>query len=188
MEPPANKTASEAKTAPAKKASAPPPKPVPGGTAHWKVCLASLLGIVALDHLSKWLTIVKLAPTADRPGPVVDIVPGLFRLLYARNYGAAFSFLHGQVALLALVSVAVSVGMTIWWFRLPKEEHWGRLAIAFVVGGAIGNLIDRAFRGYVVDMFDAYVGSHHWPVFNVADSFICVGMGLLVWRMLKGKI
>ena len=66
--------------------------------------------------------------------------------------------------------------------------HVQNLAIAFVIGGAIGNLIDRAFRGFVVDMFDAYIGQHHWPVFNVADSFICIGMGILVLRMWKGKV
>ncbi len=162
--------------------------PEPGGTAWWKICASSALGVVVLDHLTKWLTIRHLAPAPGEPLPVIDIVPGLFRLLYAENRGAAFSFLYGHVELLALISVVVSVFMTVWWLKLPKEELWGRLAIAFVLGGAIGNLIDRAFRGFVVDMFDAYIGRHHWPVFNIADSFICIGMGILVLRMWKGKV
>lgn len=158
--------------------------PVPGRTAYWQASLAIVAGSLVVDHVVKWLAIEHLMP-GNR---IVSVVPGLFQLRYAENTGAAFSFLDGRVGFLALVSVVVSAMLAYWWWRVPKEEVQARLAFALVVGGAVGNLIDRAFRGYVVDMFEAYFRQWSWPVFNVADSCICVGMGILILRMWKGKI
>lgn len=167
------------------------PAAVPAGFAGWRSALAIVTSVLVVDHVVKWLAIVHLKPILPDS---ISIIPGLFQLTYAENKGAAFSFLHGHVEVLTVISFVVSLMMVWWWTRLPKEEVAGRTAFAFVVGGAVGNLIDRAFRGerfgdgYVVDMFDAYVRGHHWPVFNIADSCICLGMAVLVWRMWKGKI
>ncbi len=162
----------------------------PGGFAGWKSALAVVVGMLALDHLSKWLAIVYLKP---EPGqyvnlPKVDLIPGLFQLQYAENTGAAFSMFDGNVGALAIVSILAASAMTWWWTRLPAGEKWGRLALSLVVAGAIGNLIDRVFRGYVVDFFLAYFRDYRWPVFNVADTIICIGVGVLILRSWQGKV
>ena len=96
--------------------------------------------------------------------------------------------LTGNPGLLAIISILAAAGLTFWWTRLPAEELLGRIALAMVVAGAVGNLIDRALRSYVVDFFDVYWRTHHFPVFNVADSMICVGVGVLLLRTWRGKL
>ena len=118
---------------------------------------------------------------------------GLFHLTYVRNPGAAFGLFakHGEAFrrpfFLAVTAIAlVVIGVVVR--RLPRGRPWTLTSLALVFGGALGNLIDRAFRGYVVDFFDAYIGSYHWPVFNVADSVICIGVGILIVRAGQRKI
>ncbi|MCB2156020.1 signal peptidase II [bacterium] len=161
----------------------------PGMWAHWPLCLGILVGGLAVDQLSKIIAKSALEPTsAFEPFPTVSIIPGLFQLRYAENTGAAFSMLTGNVGLLALISVCAAAGLTYWWTRLPAKELLGRAALSMVVAGAVGNLIDRALRGYVVDFFDAYWRTSHFPVFNVADSMICIGVGVLLLRTWQGKL
>lgn len=166
------------------------PKPESGS--RWRLAGASLslaAGIVALDQYTKWLTLKYLSnPDAFGFLPATTVIPNFLRFIYAENRGAAFSILYGHVELLALVSI-IAIGILVFFFRsLNPSETWGRLALGMILGGAIGNLYDRVFRGFVVDMIDAYIGEHHWPTFNVADSFICIGMTLLVIQMLRGKV
>ncbi len=151
--------------------------------------LAIALVIVAFDQWTKWLTLQKLA-TPDVFGryPSYQIIPEMLRFIYAENRGAAFSILYGHVELLAAVSVIAVVALVFFFRSLSPKEWVGRFALGMILGGAIGNLYDRVFRGFVVDMIDAYVGEYHWPTFNVADSFICIGMTLLIAQMLRGKI
>lgn len=162
-------------------------KPIPGRFAWWKPSLALFLFWLVADHLTKWWAIMALKPEY-LPPPVIDIIPGFLRLIYAENTGAAFSLLEGQTFLLGLISLAAIAGLCWFWYILPAEEVWGRAAVALVTSGAVGNMIDRFGRGYVVDFIDAYVGQYHWPTFNIADSCICVGAAILAFRFLKGKI
>lgn len=131
--------------------------------------------VVALDHLTKWMAIRHLRGAAP-----IDILPGLFRLDYATNTGGAFSLLAHRPAL--LTAIAAASLLVILWFlaTTPREDRVGRVGLALLFGGAVGNLIDRLARGYVVDFFDAYWGPYHWPTFNVADTAICVGAALVV--------
>lgn len=146
--------------------------------------------LIAFDHAVKLWAVSELAPRLFDPTlpDSIPIIPGLFRLTYAENTGAAFSLLDGRVGFLAIVSAVATIALTYWWTRIPKEESLGRAGVALVLAGTVGNLIDRAFRGFVVDMFDAYYRGYSWPVFNVADSLICVGVGILILRTLQGKI
>ncbi len=115
-----------------------------------------------------------------------------FNLTYVRNYGAAFSFLHEaggwQRWLFTGIAIAVSV-IIIWYLKqMPKQQHRLPIAFTFILGGAIGNVYDRLVHGYVVDFLDFYVGTYHWPAFNIADSAIFVGAALLIYDMLvSGK-
>ncbi len=122
----------------------------------------------------------------------VAVVPFL-NLFLTYNTGAAFSFLRDaggwQRWLFAALSVGVSVFIVVWLRRIPRDEKWLACALALVLGGAAGNLVDRLFRagGGVVDFIDVYYASWHWPAFNVADSAISIGAVMLLWSTLRGS-
>lgn len=115
---------------------------------------------------------------------------GYFNLVLAHNTGAAFSFLHDaggvQRWLFSGIAVIASVWI-VWLLRKHKEETLFCLALALILGGALGNLVDRIAYGYVVDFLDFYWGDYHFPAFNVADSAITGGAALLIWDGFKGK-
>jgi len=113
----------------------------------------------------------------------IAIIPG-FNLTYVHNTGAAFSFLSEaggwQRWFFAAMAFVISVVLTIWLYRLKKHETLLAVALALVLGGAIGNLIDRLAYGYVIDFLDVYYQTRHWPAFNIADSAITVGVFLML--------
>jgi len=170
----------------------------PGGNAHWKPCLVVVSGLFILDHITKFWAIAALRPSYwNSDGmtleqwnnrPAITVVPGLLRFVYAENKGAAFSILDGYVGVLAIISVLAAAALIWFWRSLPADQFRGRIAVALVFSGAVGNLVDRVFRGYVVDFIDAYWRDHHWPTFNIADSCICVGGGMLILLFARGKI
>jgi signal peptidase II len=122
----------------------------------------------------------------------VAVLPS-FNLFLTYNTGAAFSFLRDaggwQRWLFAAVSLGVGVFIVLWLQRIPREQKWLACALALVLGGAVGNLIDRLFRtdGGVVDFIDIYYGTWHWPAFNIADSAISIGAVTLLWSALRGS-
>lgn len=135
--------------------------------------LLVIAGIVAMDQVSKWL-VVRHIPLHGQ----VEAVPGLFHLTYAQNTGAAFSVFQGMQWLFALVFLAFTAMVLYAYFRKPLPftplEGW---CIAVIYAGGLGNMVDRLRLGYVVDMIE--VEFIHFPVFNVADSFITCGCILL---------
>lgn len=136
------------------------------------------LFIVALDQSSKWVV--------DHTLQLYQSVPLMpsFQLTYLRNEGAAFSFLSSaggwQRWFFVALALTSSVAIGIWLGRLNRTQTREAIGWALVLGGAIGNLIDRLIWGYVIDFLDVYYGNWHWPAFNVADSAITVGVGLLL--------
>jgi len=133
--------------------------------------------LVLADQLTKaW--IVATYPL----GTELEIIPGLFRLVHARNRGIAFGILGASgpsVQLALLVIVAGIVAFVAWQLGRAGGDGLAAVGLAFVLGGAVGNIIDRLARGEVVDFLDFYVvaggSEHHWPAFNLADSAITVG-------------
>lgn len=113
----------------------------------------------------------------------IPLLP-MFNLLHVHNTGAAFSFLSDaggwQRWFFAAMALVISVILTVWLNRLNKQETLLAAALALVLGGAIGNLIDRLAYGYVIDFLDVYYQNWHWPAFNIADSAITVGVILLI--------
>lgn len=113
----------------------------------------------------------------------VDIVP-MFALTKTYNLGAAFSFLSDasgwQRWFFVTLTVIVSIILLVWLRRLGPGEVRTALALALILGGAIGNLIDRLLYGHVIDFLDVYYGDWHWPTFNIADSAISIGAFLLI--------
>lgn len=141
--------------------------------------------IVVLDQITK--EILKRSLELHEYRPVVD---GFLSLSHVRNRGAAFGLLADaglpyQGPVLAVVSLLALGAIAAYAWRLPAEARIPRLALAFILGGAIGNLVDRVRFGYVVDFIHVYWNQHSWPDFNVADSAISTGVVLLVLDMLR---
>ncbi|WP_281560157.1 signal peptidase II [Thalassomonas sp. RHCl1] len=118
-------------------------------------------------------------------------VTAFFNITYVHNLGAAFSFLADQAGwqrwFFAAIATVASVIFVIWLAKTPKENKSLSIAFALMLSGALGNLFDRVLLGYVIDFLDFYVGSYHWPAFNVADSAIFVGAVLMVLDSFKGS-
>lgn len=110
------------------------------------------------------------------------ITPG-FNLTLSYNKGAAFSFLDQapgwQMWFFGIIAFVVSVGIIIWLSRLSSRDRWISIALSLVVGGALGNLWDRISYGHVIDFIQLYVSHFYWPVFNVADSAVCIGAAMM---------
>lgn len=141
------------------------------------------LVIIVLDQITKALALSHLEYA--RP---VEVIDSFFNLTLVYNYGAAFSFLSDaggwQRWFFTVLAVAVSVVLVVWLSRLQRHERLLSVALALVLGGAVGNLYDRVTLGYVVDFIDLYWGQHHFPAFNIADAGISIGAVLLIWESL----
>jgi len=120
------------------------------------------------------------------------VIPGFFNLTFLRNSGAAFGMLSDMPLLwrqIFFISIAVValVALIVMQRKMGRENIWYTLALSFIGGGAVGNVIDRVRDGSVVDFLDVYIGKYHWPAFNVADSGIFVGVTIfLVLQLLEG--
>ena len=142
------------------------------------------LVIVLLDQLAKLLV-----DRSMRLGQSIPIVPGFFDLTFVLNPGAAFSLFATlpewiRNPFFILLSVGAAVLIVAYRSRHLRENHLASVSLALILGGAIGNLIDRLWYGVVVDFLDAHIYQYHWPIFNVADSAISVGVALLLLEML----
>jgi signal peptidase II len=142
---------------------------------HWLWIAAAVL---ALDQASKWLALARLA--LHEPVPVLPFLN--FTLVY--NKGAAFGFLSTASGWqnLFFIGVALVATAVILYLlrRTDARDRWMAAALMLILGGAIGNLVDRLVYGHVVDFIDVYYGTWHWPAFNVADSAITIGATLIV--------
>lgn len=138
--------------------------------------------VIVLDQVTKQLVVNGL-----NLYQVIPLLPTL-NLTRMHNTGAAFSILSDAPPLFFItLGLIVSVGVLVWLRRNPSGQKTMTLALVLVLGGALGNVIDRATRGYVVDFIDFHVGDWHWPAFNVADIAIVCGAGLLILDMLQHR-
>ena len=146
-----------------------------GGALRWLWCS---LAVVVADQATKVAAVALLDPASS-----VELIPTI-DLVLAYNPGAAFSFLStagGWQRWLFIGLAVVICAFIVHWLRgMPRGARWTPLALSLVLGGAIGNVIDRVRIGAVVDFIDFHAGDWHWPAFNVADSAICIGAALLV--------
>ena len=142
------------------------------------IWLCVIAGSVVLDQLTKWAAITFL-----KGGESFSVIPSVFRFTYVENDGAAFGMLDDQRWVFMLVSSVAIVGLLIFLWKFAPDSLWAKAGIAMIIGGGIGNMIDRVALGYVVDFLDFCAFPEIWPwVFNVADAFVCVGGGIVfVW-------
>lgn len=138
------------------------------------------LAVLVADQWTKWLVELHLPRGTSRP-----VVEGFFNLVHVRNSGVAFGLFAEQGAarawLLALLGLVALTAVGIYFWMTPRGDRLLLAALSLVAGGAVGNLVDRIAAGGVTDFLDVYVGRHHWPAFNVADSAITVGIALMIY-------
>lgn len=134
--------------------------------------------VVILDQLTKYI-----ASTSLEMYQPIAVMP-MFNWTLMHNPGAAFSFLANESGwqrwFFAVIAVVVSVVIVLWIKRLEQHEKWQAIALALILGGAVGNVIDRIYLGYVVDFIQVYYQQWYWPAFNIADSAISIGVAMII--------
>lgn len=138
------------------------------------------LAILVLDQWTKWLVEIHLPHSASHP-----VISGFLNLTHVKNTGVAFGLFATQGAdgsswLLVALGLAALAAVFLYFRMAPSHDRLLLVSLALVVGGAAGNLLDRIVSGAVTDFVDVYVGTYHWPAFNVADSAITVGIALMI--------
>jgi len=150
----------------------------------YRILLIVFLVVIALDQSTK-LMIQQTLPLHK----TVEIIPGFFNLIHVRNTGGAFGIFGGEkgpvgsVLFVAASLVAVGI-LVILFLRVKEHEKMLTFSLALLLSGAIGNLLDRLSYGEVIDFLDFYISPYHWPAFNVADSAISIGIGLMALELL----
>jgi len=178
-------TRSKPTAAPSRKRRKTSRRPEPATTAGppdrrlFRACLWLAAVVAIMDQLSKWAALAWLTPHVAIP-----VVP-YFNLTLAFNSGAAFSFLSDaggwQRWLFIILAGLISAFLWYWLRQLRRHEAWTGIALGLILGGALGNVLDRLFRsGQVVDFIDVYYRDSHWPAFNLADSAISLGAAIIV--------
>ena len=134
--------------------------------------------VVILDQLTKYI-----ASTSLEMYQPIAVMP-MFNWTLMHNPGAAFSFLANESGwqrwFFAVIAVVVSIVIVLWIKRLEQHEKWQAIALALILGGAVGNVIDRIYLGYVVDFIQVYYQQWYWPAFNIADSAISIGVAMII--------
>lgn len=148
-----------------------------------------ILALLSIDQLTKALVARSILFQSSK-----SIIPGFFNLTHIRNRGAIFGFFsHSEsrvlFVFLTLVSL-VALGLVIYYFfKTPSSQRYMKISLSVILAGALGNLIDRIIRGYVIDFLDFHIKNWHWPSFNVADACITIGAFLLIFILVfkRGK-
>lgn len=133
------------------------------------------VGVVVFDYISKLLVLNNMSL-----GEKIELIPGVLRLTYIQNRGAAFGMLaNNRWVFMALSSVAI-VAIGVYLFGFCRERMLFKVGCAMIIGGGVGNMIDRIFYGFVVDMIDFYLFDFWMWIFNIADAAVCVGAGIVI--------
>ena len=137
------------------------------------VLIAVIAAVIGLDQLTKWLTVVNLEEYESFP-----VWQDVFHFTYVKNTGMAFGMLKDHRWVFMVFSTIAIIALIIYLFRFRPESRWMQISMAMIIGGGIGNMIDRILLGYVIDFID--VTLINFAVFNIADSFVCVGAGIMI--------
>ena len=158
-----------------------PPDPASSRPARKQTYLILALAVLVLDQWTKWWVEANLA--LHRPH---EVIPGFLNLTHVANRGVAFGLFSGidsplRTTVLTVLGLAALGVVAFYYARVDSAQRLLLTALALILGGAVGNLTDRVLAGSVTDFIDAYLGSYHWHTFNVADSAITIGVGLILW-------
>lgn len=160
--------------------------------------LLIILAILLVDQFTKGVLINLITGRVPVTAPAWELIPvpylmahvtNFFNVVFTWNPGTSFSLFRalGEAAPIVIIVITAFVIGFISYYMFKRSAAYERLPLAFIIGGAFGNLIDRVRFGAVVDFLDFHVGGYHWPAFNVADIFICVGVGLYILNWLIAR-
>jgi len=138
--------------------------------------------VLLFDYATKIWAVGRL-----KDQPPLDIIPGVFRFAYGENTGIAFGMLTNQGGLLLFLSPIAFVVLLVILYKMFAQnamDAWFRLIFGLLIGGALGNITNRLYCGYVVDFIDVFIGSYNWPTFNIADSALTVGEVILISKII----
>ena len=142
------------------------------------------LAVILIDQVTKWMIVKEMYY-----GQSITIIENFLYITSHRNRGAAWGILQGQMWFFYLIAVVVVVGLIIYIQKLKKQDKWFGIALALMLGGAIGNFIDRVVRKEVVDFVNTYIFTYDFPIFNVADSALVVGVIIMfIMTLFEGKM
>ena len=137
-----------------------------------------MAAVLLLDQLSKWGV-----QTSMQIDESFDVIPGFLRITYLHNTGAAWSMLEGKMVFFYLISIVFLIGMLYFYRTTDHRDRLTRIGVVLMMAGTLGNFIDRLIFQYVRDFLDFIIFGYDFPVFNVADISLCVGVGLIVLSM-----
>ncbi|MBK9989905.1 MAG: signal peptidase II [Verrucomicrobia bacterium] len=146
---------------------------------RWLLGLA--LGVFLLDQITKFLIVMTLPTGTYGPPRHIPIISGFFNLVHVGNTGAAWSLFAGKSTMLALLALITLAAIFLWRRSLGLRLLPVQVSFGLLCGGIVGNLLDRLVYGHVIDFLDFHFGSYIYPTFNIADSGICVGVGIYLW-------
>ena len=154
-----------------------------GQAVNKSIAWTIFLSVFVLDQITKFLAIRFLSEDSS-----INIIPGIFDFTLVYNTGAAFgmfSDLPDDIRRFALAGVSLTALAVVVYFMLreAKDDSWSQYALISILSGALGNIVDRERFASVIDFLDFYWELYHWPAFNIADSAICIGVCILIWRM-----
>jgi signal peptidase II len=143
--------------------------------------------ILLLDQVSKWMAVTHI-----EAHQTLAVIPGFFRLVLVKNRGMAFGiFSHTRSGFYYYFLVFTTIGAIVviffFFFWIKGNKKWLTVGLSLILGGAVGNLVDRVRLGYVIDFLDFFIKGYHWPAFNVADSAVTVGTFWLLFNIIKGR-
>lgn len=161
---------------------------------------AGIFGIILLDQIAKCFLLFLITGSAFVYGPAWTVVPvpylmrhvtNFFNIVFTWNPGTAFSLFRAMgdnMPIVMVVATGIIIALLLWYL-LRRAKSYERTPLIFIVGGALGNLIDRIRFGAVIDFLDFHIGGAHWPAFNIADSFITIGVCLYIlnWWLARRK-
>ncbi len=146
------------------------------------MAILAIVFLLALDIVTKQWALRYLAVEGD-----ITVIDGFFNLAYLENRGAAFGILQNKQIFLIIVTSIIILGMLYYVFILKPDSKLLNWSLYLIIAGAVGNLIDRSLLGFVVDFLEFHYKNYYFPTFNLADTFVVIGTGLLIIYILKGE-
>lgn len=154
----------------------------------YRLLLTLAAVVFVVDQLTKWWIVMNVPFNpmhVHGGGEDIEVIPGFFYIIHVGNTGAAWSIFSGQSLLLALLALATLVGIYFWRHSLGLRDRITQISFGLLCGGIVGNLLDRLLHEHVIDFVDLHFGTYIYPTFNVADSGICIGVGLYLINSLR---
>jgi len=152
----------------------------------YAVFIGIALIVVLIDQVSKSLALSRL-----EPHQIISVIPGFFNIVFVENRGMAFGIFNqtkpGFAFIFLLATTISAIGVIMFFFWKKRSHLWLTIGLSLILGGALGNLIDRIQLGYVIDFLDFYIADYHWPAFNMADSAVTGGTFWLLFNVIRGK-